>query len=264
MKYSKEFKEYTFNESNAMTTEDVVNLFTENGWTRIIVIKFTDRVMTQRMYITSVGMFICSLRIFSLTGLWRKSWLIILSQDGDCLYDKGESLWDTDRIVSALALPEEYFEITVFKNRVFVKEADSTYKNKIACNCEIRCKLPEGEKRAVMRNAALNYLQLRKDFDKLLIDNAVSYYGKEKTVAQKYGEAIADYMANNDIQDVVSRSVPNEKQSIGFHGDHEEQLRAYITEIGLDESGIPYELEKLSDFIGFNDFIVTTAPPIPQ
>ena len=77
-----------------------------------------------------------------------------------------------------------------------------------------------------MRNAALNYLQLRKDFDKLLIDDAVPYYGKEKTVAQKYGEAIADYMANNDIQGVVSRSVPDEKLSIGFHGDHEEQLMA--------------------------------------
>ena len=82
---------------------------------------------------------------------------------------------------------------------------------------------------------------------------------EEKTAAQKYGEAIAEYMANNDIQGVVSRSVPDEKLSIGFHGDHEEQLRAYISEIGLDESGIPYEFEKLPDFSELNDLVVTTV-----
>ncbi|MCR4639902.1 hypothetical protein [Ruminococcus sp.] len=256
-----ESKEYTFNEINAMTTEDVVNLFTEKGLDKDNGYK----VYGQGNDAEYVYCFSWNVYLFSEDFLSNRTVEEILtdyapSQDGDCLYDKGESLWDTNRIVSALALPEEYFEITVFKNRVFVKGADSTDKNKIACNCEIRCKLPEGKKRAAMRNAALNYLQLRKDFDKLLIDDAVPYYGKEKTVAQKYGEAIADYMANNDIQGVVSRSVPDEKLSIGFHGDHEEQLMAYITEIGLDESGIPYEIEKLPDFTGFNDLIVTTAP----
>lgn len=255
-----ESKEYTFNEINAMTTEDVVNLFTEKGLNK----DNGYTVYGQGNDAEYVYCFSWNVYLFSDDFLSNRTVEEILTdyappQDGDCLYDKGESLWDTDRIVSALALPEEYFEITVFKTRVFVKEADSTDKNKIACNCEIRCKLPEGEKRAAMRNAALNYLQLRKDFDKLLIDDAVPYYGKEKTVAQKYGEAIADYMANNDIQGVVSRSVPDEKLSIGFHGDHEEQLMAYITEIGLDESGIPYELEKLPDFIGFNDLNVTTV-----
>lgn len=255
-----ESKEYSFNEINAMTTEDVVNLFTEKGLNKDNGYK----VYGQGDDAEYVYCFSWNVYLFSDDFLSDRTVEEILtdyapSQDGDCLYDKGESLWDTDRIVSALALPEEYFEITAFKNRVFVKGADSTDKNKIACNCEIRCKLPEGEKRAAMRNAALNYLQLRKDFDKLLIDDAVPYYGKEKTAAQKYGEAIADYMANNDIQGVVSRSVPDEKLSIGFHGDHEEQLRAYISEIGLDESGIPYEFEKLPDFSELNDLVVTTV-----
>lgn len=80
---------------------------------------------------------------------------------------------------------------------------------------------------------------------------------EEKTDAQKYGEAIAEYMVHNSIQGVVSRSVPDEKLSIGFHGDHEAQLRAYISEIGLDESGIPYEFEKLPDFSELNDLVVT-------
>lgn len=82
---------------------------------------------------------------------------------------------------------------------------------------------------------------------------------EEKTAAQKYGDAIAEYMANNDIQGVVSRSVPDEKLSIGFHGDHEAQLKAYISEIGLDKSGIPYEFEKLPDFSELNDLNVTTV-----
>lgn len=255
-----ESKEYTFNEINAMTTEDVVNLFTEKGLNKDNGYK----VYGQGNDAEYVYCFSWNVYLFSDDFLSNRTVEEILtdyapSQDGDCLYDKGESLWDTDRIVSALALPEEYFEITAFKNRVFVKGADSTDKNKIACNCEIRCKLPEGEKRAAMRNAALNYLQLRKDFDKLLIDDAVPYYGKEKTAAQKYGDSIAEYMANNDIQGVVSRSVPDEKLSIGFHGDHEAQLRAYVSEIGLDKSGIPYEFEKLPDFSEFNDLNVTTV-----
>ena len=82
---------------------------------------------------------------------------------------------------------------------------------------------------------------------------------EEKTAVQKYAEAICDFMANNDIQGVVSRDVPDEKLSIGFHGDHEAQLRAYISEIGLDKSGIPYEFEKLPDFSEFYDLNVTTA-----
>ena len=255
-----ESKEYTFNKINAMTTEDVVNLFTEKGLNKDNGYK----VYGQGNDAEYVYCFSWNVYLFSDDFLSNRTVEEILtdyapSQDGDCLYDKGESLWDTDRIVSALALPEEYFEITAFKNRVFVKGADSTDKNKIACNCEIRCKLPEGEKRAAMRNAALNYLQLRKDFDKLLIDDAVPYYGKEKTAAQKYGDSIAEYMANNDIQGVVSRSVPDEKLSIGFHGDHEAQLRAYVSEIGLDKSGIPYEFEKLPDFSEFNDLNVTTV-----
>jgi hypothetical protein len=255
-----EFIEYTFNDIYAMTTEEVISLFAEKGLTK-------DNgyyVYGQGDDAEYVYCFSWNVYLFSDDFLSDRTVEEILtdyapSQDGDCLYDKGESLWDTDRIVSALALPEEYFEVTVLKKRVIVKGADSTDKNKIACDCEIRCKLPEGEKRAVMRNAALNYLQLRKDVDKLLVDDAVPYYGKEKTAAQKYGEAIADYMANNDIQGVVSRSVPDEKLSIGFHGDHEEQLRAYISEIGLDESGIPYEFEKLPDFSELNDLVVTTV-----
>ena len=257
-----ETKEYNFNDIYAMTTEEVLSLFAEKGLTK-------DKgyyVYGQGDDAEYVYCFSWNVYLFSEDFLSDRTVEKILNdytpyQDVDCLYDKGESLWDTDRIVSALALPEEYFEITVFKKRVIVKGADSTDKNKIACNCEIRCKLPEGEKRAAMRNAALNYLQLRKDFDKLLIDDAVPYYGKEKTktAAQKYGDAIAEYMANNDIQGVVSRSVPDEKLSIGFHGDHEAQLRAYISEIGLDKSGIPYEFEKLPDFSEFNDLNVTTV-----
>ena len=80
---------------------------------------------------------------------------------------------------------------------------------------------------------------------------------EEKTAAQKYGDAIAEYMADNDIQGVVSRSVPDEKLSIGFHGDHEAQLRAYISEIGLDKSGIPYEFEQLPDFIDLSESVAT-------
>ena len=262
-----ETKEYNFNDIYAMATEEVLSLFAEKGLTK-------DKgyyVYGQGDDAEYVYCFSWNVYLFSEDFLSDRTVEEILNdytpyQDVDCLYDKGESLWDTDRIVSALALPDEYFEITVFKNRVIVKGADSTDKNKIACNCEIRCKLPEGEKQAAMRNVALNYLQLRKDFDKLLIDDAVPYYGKEKTktAAQKYGDAIAEYMANNDIQGVVSRSVPDEKLSIGFHGDHEAQLRAYISEIGLDKSGIPYEFEKLPDFGELNDLIVTTETETPD
>ena len=254
--------EYTFNDIYAMTTEEVLSIFAEKGLTK-------DNgyyVYGQGNDAEYVYCFSWCVHLFSDYYLTDKTVEDILTdyppyQNGDCMYDKGESLWDSDRITSSLALPEEYFEVTVFKNRVIVKDADSTDKYKISCECEIRCKLPEGQERASVRNAALNYLQLREDLDELAIDDAVPYYGKEKTAAQKYGEAIAEYMANNSIQGVVSRSVPDEKLSIGFHGDYEDQIRAYISEIGLHESDIPYELEKLPDFIGFdlNDVTVTNV-----
>ena len=255
-------KNYTFDEVNSMTTEDVINLFAEKGLTK----DNGYHVYGQGNDAEYVYCFSWCIHLFSDYYLKDKTIEEILTdyppyQNGDCMYDKGESLWDSDRIVSSLALPEEYFEVTVFKNRVIVKDADSTDKYKISCECEIKCKLPEGQERASVRNAALNYLQLRADLDELAIDDAVPYYGKEKTAAQKYGEAIGEYMANNSIQGVVSRSVPDEKLSIGFHGDYEDQIRAYISEIGLQESDIPYELEKLPDFIGFdfdNDLAAST------
>ncbi|SHM60888.1 hypothetical protein [Ruminococcus flavefaciens] len=247
-------KGYSFNDIFAMTTEEVQALFNEKGLT----VDNGYHVYGQGNDAEYVYCFSWDVHLFSEDYLSDKTVEEILTdypphQSGGCLYDKGESLWDTDRIVSALALPEEYFEVTVFKKRVIVKGEDSTDKYKISCDCGIRCKLPEGQERASVRNAALNYLQLREDFDELVIDDAVPYYGKEKTTAQKYGEAIAEYMAKNSIQGVVSRSVPDEKLSIGFHGDYEDQVRAYIAEIGLNESGIPYELEKLPDFIGFDN-----------
>ncbi|WP_295073495.1 dockerin type I repeat-containing protein [Ruminococcus sp.] len=255
-----EFIEYTFNDIYAMTTEEVISLFAEKGLTKdngYYVYGQGDDA--EYVYCSSWNVCMFSEDFLSDRTVEEILTDYIPYQHGDCSYDKGESLWDEDRIVSALALPEEYFEVTVLKKRVIVKGADSTDKNKIACDCEIRCKLPEGEKRAVMRNAALNYLQLRKDVDKLLVDDAVPYYGKEKTAAQKYAEAICDFMANNDIQGVVSRDVSDEKLSIGFHGDHEAKLRAYISKIGLDKSGIPYEFEKLPDFGEFYDLNVTTV-----
>ena len=255
-------KEYSFDEVNSMTTEDVVNLFAEKGLTQ----ENGYYVYGQGDDAEYVYCFSWSVHLFSEYYLTDKTAEEILTDypphpKGSCMYDKGESLWDSDRIVSSLALPEKYFEVTVFKNRVIVKDTNSTDKYKISCECEIRCKLPEGQERAAMRNAALNYLQLREDLDELAVDYAVPYYGKEKTAAQKYGEDIAEYMAKNSIQGVVSRSVPDEKLSIGFHGDYEDQVRAYIAEIGLDESGIPYELEKLPDFIGF-DFDNTTGTTV--
>lgn len=257
-------KEYSFDEVNSMTTEDVVNLFAEKGLTQ----ENGYYVYGQGDDAEYVYCFSWCVHLFSEYYLTDKTAEEILTDyppypKGSCMYDKGESLWDSDRIVSSLALPEKYFEVTVFKNRVIVKDTNSTDKYKISCECEIRCKLPEGQERAAMRNAALNYLQLREDLDELAVDYAVPYYGKEKTAAQKYGEDIAEYMAKNSIQGVVSRSVPDEKLSIGFHGDYEDQVRAYIAEIGLDESGIPYELEKLPDFIGF-DFDNTTGTTVNE
>ena len=252
--------EYTFNDIYAMTTEEVLLIFAEKGLTK----DNGYHVYGQGNDAEYVYCFSWCVHLFSDYYLTDKTVEDILTdyppyQNGDCMYDKGESLWDSDRIVSSLALPEEYFEVTVFKNRVIIKDAESTDKYKISCECEIKCKLPEGQERASVRNAALNYLQLRADLDQLAIDDAVPYYGKEKTAAQKYSEAIAEYMAHNSIQGVVSRSVSDEKLSIGFHGDHEAQLRAYISEIGLDESGIPYEFEKLPDFSELNDLVVTTV-----
>ena len=255
-----EFIEYTFNDIYAMTTEEVISLFAEKGLTKdngYYVYGQGDDA--EYVYCSSWNVCMFSEDFLSDRTVEEILTDYIPYQHGDCMYDKGESLWDSDRIVSSLALPEEYFEVTVFKNRVIIKDAESTDKYKISCECEIKCKLPEGQERASVRNAALNYLQLRADLDQLAIDDAVPYYGKEKTAAQKYGEAIAEYMALNFIQGVVSRSVPDEKLSIGFHGDHEAQLRAYISEIGLDESGIPYEFEKLPDFSEFHDLNVTTT-----
>ena len=141
-----EAKEYTFNDIYAMTTEEVLSLFEEKGLTK-------DKgyyVYGQGDDAEYVYCFSWNVNLFSDDFLSDRTVEEILTDytpypDGDCLYDKGESLWDTDRIVSALALPEEYFEVTVFKTRVIVKSADSTDKNKIACDCEIRCKLPEGK-----------------------------------------------------------------------------------------------------------------------
>ena len=261
----KSVKEFTFDEVNTMSTEEVVTLFAEKGLTKDNGYFVYGQGDEAEYIYTSTW----NIHLFAEDYLIDKTVEEIITdyppyQNGSCIYDKGESLWDSDRIVSSLALPEEYFEVTVFKNRVIVKGADSTDKYKIACNCEIRCKLPEGQECASVRNAALNYLQLREDFDEMVVDDAVPYYGKEKTAAQKYGDVIAEYMAKNSIQGVVSRSVPDEKLSIGFHGDYEDQVRAYIAEIGLDESDIPYEVEKLPDFMGFdldNTTVTTVNEP---
>ena len=100
-----ESKEYTFNEINAMTTEDVVNLFTEKGLNKDNGYK----VYGQGNDAEYVYCFSWNVYLFSEDFLSNRTVEEILTdyappQDGDCLYDKGESLWDTDRIVSALAL----------------------------------------------------------------------------------------------------------------------------------------------------------------
>ena len=118
-----------------------------------------------------------------------------------------------------------------------------------------------GEKRAVMRNAALNYLQLREDFDALCVDAAIPYYGKEKSEVQKFAEIIGEYMYSKSIQGGTSYSSDDRFISVSYRGNYGELLKSFIDGLDLDKSNIKYELNELTDFIGFNfdDTDVTTV-----
>ena len=235
--------EYTFDDIFAMTTEEVLALFAEKGLTQ-----------EKGYYVYGQGddaEFILShewdVNLFSENYLSDKTVDGIISKyppqkDGTCLYDTNESIWNAEKIQNALALPKEYFDVTVFQRRINVKGTDSTDKYQITCDCGIQCKLTDKNEYAATRNAALNYLQLRPDFDSLSIDEAIPYYGKkkaEKSASQKLAEEIAEYMDNNSIHGITCYS--NERICIGYPEKYDTQIRVYVAQ--LDTEGVDIDFE---------------------
>lgn len=230
---------YTFGDIYAMTTEEVLALFAEKGLTQ-----------ENGYYVYGQGddaeyafAHWWEVLVFSEAYLLDQTVEELLEKcppmdNGSQMYGSGKSIWNEQMIKSSLALPEEYFDVTVFTDRLSVNEKGSTKKNSIACDCIIKCTLTDKKEYAAVRNAALNYLQLRPDFDSLLIDGDIPYYGKEKSTAQKTAEAVSDYMENNSVHGLTFYS--NERVGIIYPEEYHEQIRAYVAQ--LDTEGVTVDL----------------------
>ena len=225
--------EYTFEDIFAMTTEEVLALFAEKGLTQ----EKGYYVYGQGDDAEYVFPHLWEVLIFSDAYLSDQTVEELLKKyppmdNGNQLYCSGNSIWNEQMIKSSLALPEEYFDYNVFEDRLYVNEKGSTKKSSIACDCIIRCKLTDKKEYAAVRNAALNYLQLRPDFDSFRIDGDIPYYGKEKSTAQKTAEAVSDYMENNSVHGIVFYS--DERVGIGYPEEYDTQIRAYVTQLNTE------------------------------
>ena len=234
--------EYTFDDIFAMTTEEVLALFAEKGLTQ----EKGYYVYGQGDDAEYVFPHLWEVLIFSDAYLSDQTVEELLKKyppmdNGNQLYCSGNSIWNEQMIKSSLALPEEYFDYNVFEDRLYVNEKGSTKKSSIACDCIIRCKLTDKKEYAAARNAALNYLQLRPDFDSFRIDGEIPYYGKkkvEKSAAQKLAEEIAEYMDNNSIHGITCYS--DKKVGISYPEEYDTQVRAYVTQLNTESVTIDF------------------------
>lgn len=231
--------EYTFDDIFAMTTEEVLALFAEKGLTQ----EKGYYVYGQGDDAEYVFAHWWEVLVYSEAYLLDQTVEELLEKcppmdNGSQMYGAGKSIWNEQMIKSSLALPEEYFDVTVFTDRLSVNEKGSTKKNSIACDCIIKCTLTDKKEYAAVRNAALNYLQLRPDFDSFRIDGDIPYYGKEKSTAQKTAEAVSDYMENNSVHGLTFYS--NERVGIIYPEEYHEQIRAYVAQ--LDTEGVTVDL----------------------
>ncbi|WP_294754101.1 dockerin type I domain-containing protein [uncultured Ruminococcus sp.] len=235
--------EYTYDDIFAMTTEEVVALFAEKGLTQ----EKGYYVYGQGDDAEYVFPHLWEVLIFSDAYLSDQTVEELLKKyppmdNGNQLYCSGNSIWNEQMIKSSLALPEEYFDYNVFEDRLYVNEKGSTKKSSIACDCIIRCTLTDKKEYAAARNAALNYLQLRSDFDSLSIDGEIPYYGKEKaekSAAQKLAEEIAEYMDNNSIHGITCYS--DKKVGISYPEEYDTQVRVYVAQ--LDTEGVDIDFD---------------------
>ncbi len=244
--------EYTFDDIFAMTTEEVLALFAEKGLTQ----EKGYYVYGQGDDAEYVFPHLWEVLIFSDAYLSDQTVEELLKKyppmdNGNQLYCSGNSIWNEQMIKSSLALPEEYFDYNVFEDRLYVNEKGSTKKSSIACDCIIRCKLTDKKEYAAARNAALNYLQLRADFDSFRIDGDIPYYGKEKaekSAAQKLAEEIAEYMDNNSIHGITCYS--DKKVGISYPEEYDTQVRVYVAQ--LDTEGVDIDFEPHGPGYNFN------------
>ncbi|EWM54828.1 dockerin type I repeat-containing protein [Ruminococcus flavefaciens] len=159
---------YTFEEISAMTTKEVEAVFAAKG------LDNSDFYHVCRQDNTSVSGDNRLDPLYSVM-LYPENYMINLtdhelvtsvpiSGDMSSLFTERDIVWNKEKVLKSLGLPEEYFDVDVTSALVGRLEQSGEDTFRRYCQCVIKCREKDAVKRANLINAALNYAQLNPDF----------------------------------------------------------------------------------------------------